>query len=239
MTTAPTLTRPTSTRPTPTRPAAAPPADACVHDALTLRTLEESLRSALDQEHRARLADGLAVVAADGPRALDRRFPAAGRDHGRGPLPGWAGWTVEDAVRTLLLRALTRYGTTGAALAAEAAERYAHGDAAERRGVLRALPFLPVGDHAVHLVDDAVRTNDNRLIAAALGPYARAHLDQYRWRQAVLKCLFTGIPLARVSGLNERRDAELARMARAFATERRAAGRPVPADLWVVATLDH
>ncbi|WP_218783357.1 EboA domain-containing protein, partial [Streptomyces sp. BR123] len=215
-------------------PARSAPADACVHDALTLRTLEESLRSALDQEHRPRLAAGLAAVAADGPRALDRRFPAAGRDHGRGPLPGWAGWTVEDAVRTLLLRALTRYGTTGAALAAEAADRYAQGDAAERRGVLRALPFLPVGDRAVHLTDDAVRTNDNRLIAAALGPYARAHLDQYRWRQAVLKCLFTGIPLARVSGLNERRDAELARMARAFATERRAAGRPVPADLWVL-----
>ncbi|MEU6862116.1 EboA domain-containing protein [Streptomyces sp. NPDC046876] len=237
---APTLARPAAAAavlPDPAPPLAA--ADTCVHDALTLRTLQESLRSALDQEHRTRLAADTAAVAAEGPRALDRRFPAAGRDHGRGPLPGWAGWSVEDAVRTLLLRALTRYGTTGPALADEVALRYAHGDAAERRGVLRALPFLPLGARAVHLTDDAVRTNDNRLIAAALGPYARAHLDQYRWRQAVLKCLFTGIPLARVSGLNERRDAELARMARGFATERRAAGRPVPADLWVVAALDH
>lgn len=105
--------------------------------------------------------------------------------------------------------------------------------------MLRALPFLPLGARAVHLTDDAVRTNDNRLIAAALGPYARAHLDQYRWRQAVLKCLFTGIPLAKVAGLHERRDAELARMAHGFAAERRAADRTVPADLWAVATLDH
>ncbi|MEU3726830.1 EboA domain-containing protein [Streptomyces sp. NPDC031705] len=215
--------------------AAAASADGAVHDALTLRTLRESLRSVLDQEHRLRLTDAVDAVAAEGPAALDRRFPAAGREYGRGSLPGWADWAVEDAVRTVLLLALTRYGTTGAALAGEAAERYAHGDAAERRGVLRALPFLPVGDRAVHLTDDAVRTNDNRLIAAALGPYARAHLDQYRWRQAVLKCLFTGIPLAKVAGLNERRDAELARMAHGFAAERRAADRAVPADLWSLA----
>ncbi|MFD8981479.1 EboA domain-containing protein [Streptomyces sp. NPDC059564] len=231
------MTAPTLARPAPVAPATAP--DLAVHDALTLRTLEESLRSVLDQEHRARLTADTAAVAADGPAALDRRFPAAGRDYGRGPLPGWADWAVEDAVRTFLLLALTRYGTTGAALAREAGERYSHGDAAERRGVLRALPFLPLGARAVHLTDDAVRTNDNRLIAAALGPYARAHLDQYRWRQAVLKCLFTGIPLARVAGLHERRDAELARMAHGFAAERRAAGRTVPADLWAVATLDH
>lgn len=231
------MTAPTLAPPAPVAPATAP--DLAVHDALTLRTLEESLRSVLDQEHRARLTADTAAVAADGPAALDRRFPAAGRDYGRGPLPGWADWAVEDAVRTVLLLALTRYGTTGAALAREAGERYVRGDAAERRGVLRALPFLPLGARAVHLTDDAVRTNDNRLIAAALGPYARAHLDQYRWRQAVLKCLFTGIPLAKVAGLHERRDAELARMAHGFAAERRAADRTVPADLWAVATLDH
>ncbi|MFE3763387.1 EboA domain-containing protein [Streptomyces sp. NPDC059104] len=232
------MTAPTLAPPVPVAPATTA-ADHAVHDALTLRTLEESLRSVLDQEHRAALVADTAAVAAEGPAALDRRFPAAGRDYGRGPLPGWADWAVEDAVRAVLLLALTRYGTSGAALAREAGERYAHGDAAERRGVLRALPFLPLGDRAVHLTDDAVRTNDNRLIAAALGPYARAHLDQYRWRQAVLKCLFTGIPLARVAGLHERRDAELARMAHGFAAERRAADRPVPADLWTVATLDH
>lgn len=205
-----------------------------VHDALTLRTLKESLLSVLTQDQRARLAQDTAAVAAAGPAALDSRFPAAGRYYGRGPLPGWADWSVEDAVRAVLLIRLPLHG---AELAAEAAARYDGGDAAERRGVLRALPFLPVGDAALALTDDALRTNDNRLIAAALGPYARAHLDQYRWRQAVLKCLFTGIPLHKVAGIDERRDVELARMAQGFAIERRAAGRPVPADLWLVATL--
>jgi hypothetical protein len=39
------------------------------------------------------------------------------------------------------------------------------------------------------------------------------------------------VPLARVIGLDERRSPELARMARDYAAERRAAGRTVPDDL--------
>ncbi|MYV56834.1 EboA domain-containing protein [Streptomyces sp. SID3212] len=212
--------------------AAAPTvAPAAVCDALVLRTLKECLASGLGHESRTRLAADLAAVGAQGPGALDSRFPAAGRVYGRGPLPGWSGWSTEDAVRTVLLAQLPLEGKD---LADEAARHYHHGDAAERRGVLRALAFLPVGAYGLELTDDALRTNDDRLIAAALGPYAKVHLDQYRWRQAVLKCLFTGIPLAKVAGLHERRDAELARMAAGFAAERRAAGRPIPADLWLV-----
>lgn len=79
------MTAPTLAPPAPVAPATAP--DLAVHDALTLRTLEESLRSVLDQEHRARLTADTAAVAADGPAALDRRFPAAGRDYGRAPCP--------------------------------------------------------------------------------------------------------------------------------------------------------
>ena len=57
------------------------------------------------------------------------------------------------------------------------------------------------------------------------------------WRQGVLKCLFTGVPLAAVDGLDRRADAELARMVAGYAAERRAAGRPVPAD--VAALMTH
>ncbi|MFC7108458.1 EboA domain-containing protein [Nonomuraea rubra] len=90
-------------------------------------------------------------------------------------------------------------------------------------------PLLPVGTGAVPLLRDAIRTNDARLLAAALGPYA-AHLDQAAWRQAVLKCVFMGVPLAEVDRLDERADAELAAMLAAFAEEREAAGRPMPGD---------
>ncbi|MEU8887937.1 EboA domain-containing protein [Streptomyces sp. NPDC048442] len=112
---------------------------------------------------------------------------------------------------------------------------YTRGTAAERRAVLLALPHL---EHArdgsgLPLVEDALRTNDTRLVAAALGPYAATHLDPHAWRHAVLKCLFTEVPVDTVHALAHRArgDTELARMLTDYAAERTAAGRPVPADL--------
>ncbi|MFE7619820.1 EboA domain-containing protein [Streptomyces sp. NPDC057496] len=107
---------------------------------------------------------------------------------------------------------------------------YEQGTAAERRAVLLTLHRLDLGPTALPLVEDALRTNDTRLIAAAVGPYAATHLDPHNWRHAVLKCLFTGVPVDAVDGLarRSRGDAELARMLGDFAAEREAAGRGVP-----------
>jgi hypothetical protein len=176
------------------------------------------------------------------PERVRSLFPAVGRRCGRAPLDpadplGLLHGTVDDAARLVLLVALP---LSGDALAAEVSALYRHGDAAERRGVLRALHQLDaphrgdgVGDRLVPVLEDALRTNDLRLVAAALGPYGR-HLDANAWRQAVLKCVFVGVPLAAVHGLDERADGELARMLVAFAHERVAAGRDVPADVWGV-----
>ncbi|MBQ1030584.1 EboA domain-containing protein [Micromonospora parva] len=157
------------------------------------------------------------------PTAITRLFPAVGRRCGRAALPDAPGWTADDAARVLLLTSLPGEH-------AEYAERlYQHGDAAERRAVLRALSLLPIGAAGVPLLHDAIRTNDTRLVAAALGPYAR-HLDPAAWRQAVLKCVFSGVPLAAVADLDTRADGELAAMLAALAAERHAAGRDLPAD---------
>ncbi|MBC2907343.1 EboA domain-containing protein [Streptomyces cupreus] len=151
------------------------------------------------------------------------RFAAAGRH---------CGHDNADAVRTLLLVEARAGLDTLTRL-------YQHGSAAERRAVLRALPALVEGPHAVHLVEDALRTSDTRLVRAAVGPYAAAHLDPHAWRHAVLKCLFTGVPLDAVARLAQRAagDGELARMLTDYAAERTAAGRDVPDDLGRVLTL--
>ncbi|MGW0434397.1 EboA domain-containing protein [Micromonospora sp. NPDC003197] len=169
------------------------------------------------------LAEALRRVAAE-PAALPRIFAAAGRNCGRGQLPDALGWTADDAARVLLLTALP-----ADAVAAQVETLYRYGDAAEKRAVLRALPMLPLDAEAVPLLHDAIRTNDTRLLTAALGPYAR-HLDDAAWRQAVLKCVFLGVPLSAVDALDERADAELAVMLAGLADERRAAGRSIPAD---------
>lgn len=189
----------------------------------------DDLRAALDltPEAAAWLEDSRRKIA-DDPARLAVLFPAAGRKVGRGALESLTGWTADDAARALLLDALPR------PRAAAVSRAYADGDNAEKRAVLRALPILGLGDEGLPLVRDALRTNDTRLVAAAMGPYAAAHLDDEGWRHGVLKCVFVGVPVAAVAGLADRADAELARMLTDFAKEREAAGRVVPDDVHLV-----
>ncbi|XVV15787.1 EboA domain-containing protein [Actinoplanes sp. CA-131856] len=159
------------------------------------------------------------------PGAVASLFPAAGRKYGREPLAG--GWATDEAARALLLAAVPPE---------QVGDIYRYGDTAEKLAVLKALPLLPIGPSAVPLLEDALRTNDTRLVAAALGPYSD-HLDQEAWRQAVLKCVFMGVPLAKIHRLSERADTRLGAMLRAFALERHAAGRDMPPD--ALALLDQ
>ncbi|MEU6178929.1 EboA domain-containing protein [Streptomyces coeruleorubidus] len=159
-----------------------------------------------------------------------------------GPISAWelrlaeagrrCGAAYADAARVLILDA-ARAGT-------DALTRvYFQGTADERRAVLHALPHLVSGPGALPLVEDALRTNDTRLLTAAVGPYAARHLAPHDWRHAVLKCLFTGVPVDRVADLPRRArgDGELARMLGDYAAERTAAGRTVPEDLYRVLDL--
>ncbi|MER7398830.1 EboA domain-containing protein [Streptomyces sp. NPDC000151] len=177
----------------------------------------------------------------------ETRFAAAGRHCVRREPPHHADPEAAEAARVLILCAARADGATVTRL-------YEHGTAAERRAVLLALPHLPAppprtdgttstadststtgtdDPYGLPLIEDALRTNDTRLVAAAVGPYAARHLDAHAWRHAVLKCLFTGVPVDAVAALAERSrgDAELARMLDDYARERTSAGRPVPDDL--------
>ncbi|MCX4733324.1 EboA domain-containing protein [Streptomyces sp. NBC_01363] len=159
--------------------------------------------------------------------ALAALFPAAGRACGTGRPAVPAGWTAADAARVFLLLAVPL--DEGRRLAGTLT-CYRYGDAAERRSVLRALPLLGLGPDAVELTEDALRSHDHRLVEAAVGPYAQAHLGAPLWRHAVLTCLFTGVPLTAVAGLRSSCDATLLTMLEDLVRERRAAGRPVPPD---------
>ncbi|MCX4735968.1 EboA domain-containing protein [Streptomyces sp. NBC_01363] len=176
--------------------------------------LDEALAEA---EHSATHQDAEQPGGPYAAPSWELRYAAAGRH---------CGLEHADSVRALLLiearaalPALTRL--------------YEQGTAAERRAVLLTLHRLDLGPTALPVVEDALRTNDTRLIAAAVGPYAATHLDPHSWRHAILKCLFTGVPVDAVDGLARRArgDAELARMLGDFAAERIAASRSVPADL--------
>src|SRR5262249_36273451 len=64
---------------------------------------------------------GVLSRVADEPTAIAGLFPAVSRHCGRGPLPGLAGWTTDDAARVLLLAALP---VRGEELAAEVRQLY-------------------------------------------------------------------------------------------------------------------
>ncbi|MEU4097380.1 EboA domain-containing protein [Streptomyces sp. NPDC026673] len=186
--------------------------------------LAEAQAEAQADAARSGAMDNATPTTTASPPPWELRFAAAGRHCGQ---------DHADAARVLLLREARADAGTLTRL-------YRQGTAAERRAVLLALPYLAPGPaDGLPLVEDALRTNDTRLVAAAVGPYAAEHLDPHSWRHALLKCLFTGVPVDAAARLEHRArgDAELARMLGDYAAERTAAGRAVPADLHRVLAL--
>ncbi|MDQ8706312.1 EboA domain-containing protein [Streptomyces sp. LHD-70] len=193
-----------------------------------------ALRAALDDPARAWFDKALEQATAHAKSSTGK--PSDASADPQGPPPLWelrfaeagrrCGAAHADAARLLLLQAAQSDLATVTRL-------YQQGTADERRAVLLSLPHLVQGPQALPLTEDALRTNDPRLVAAAVGPYAGEHLDRHAWRHAILKCLFIGVPVATVARLRVRArgDAELARMLGDYAAERSAAGRPVPDDL--------
>jgi uncharacterized protein (DUF2267 family) len=186
------------------------------------------------------ITEGVAAVTAE-PARIAELFPAAGRAVGREPVDpdgdplGLVHGTLDDRAREELVAALL------AALPPEDAARelgdlYRYGDDAERRGVVRGLSAAdpdaePIVNAGLDLVADALRTNDPRLVAAALGPFGARHLHQHACLHGVLKVLFMGIPLEAIADVDRRRDDELTRMAAGLVAERRAASRDISDDM--------
>lgn len=205
--------------------------------------IDSRLSAVLDADASGWLGDARVAVA-ESPATIRARFPAVSRKVGRGPLdpatdpddPFVA--TVDDGARALLIASLP-----AADRPVELPELYRHGDTREKRGALRSLDLLaaepggldgPMRPVARDLVDDAMRTNDTRLVAAALGTAGVAVLDDEALAQAVLKCVFVGVDIDRIPGLHDRITPELSRMMADFVHERIAAGRDVPAQVWPV-----
>lgn len=112
-------------------------------------------------------------------------------------------------------------------------ELFRTGDNAEREAALKALALLPEPGRFLDVAFDACRSSVQTTVEAIT--LDNAYPDQYfppeAFRGMALKALHLGLPLARVHRLAAHVDAELARMAEAYASERRAAGRAIAADI--------
>jgi len=174
--------------------------------------------------------DWVLSVPADDRIALLAAFSGAARKVGKegAEVPERGTWGADEIARAALL-------VRGVA-SVSPEELYDRGDNRERQAVLRALPLLAEPERFLPLAIEACRTNVLTIFEAMAceNPYPAAHFPEPNWNQMVLKAAFNGIGLARITGLASRSNDELARMASDFAAERRAAGRPVPADLALV-----
>lgn len=151
------------------------------------------------------------------------------------PALSMARWSVDDAVRAALVLAAVdgvREADRGFALAIAC---YENGDAREQQSWLRAIALLPDPARFLPAAIDACRTSIVPLFEsiACDNPYPARHFPERNFNQMVLKALFNSIAIERISGLASRFNEELSRMADDYVSEREAAGRTVPVDIWL------
>ncbi len=150
-------------------------------------------------------------------------------------LAGWnpERWTVLEAARARLVLARPDLGAPSAVAALE--QCFTHADIGELCALYKAIVLLPGPERFVWRMGEGCRSSMRAVFEAVAcdSPYPFRHFDALAWRQMVIKALFVEAPLWRVYGLDQRLDAELARMALDLAEERRSAGRPVQPELWL------
>ncbi len=142
-------------------------------------------------------------------------------------------WSLLDAARAVLVLSRRDVAEPGVVEALEECFRYA--DVGELVALYRVLALLPDAKRFAWRAGEGCRSSMRVVFEAAAcdTPLPFRVFDDVAWRQLVIKALFIEAPLWRVYGLDQRIDAELARMALDLADERRSAGRSVNPELWL------
>ena len=140
-------------------------------------------------------------------------------------------WTYADVARLWLLAR----GLGGVALPEQAGwllGLFEAGEIGEQVSILRTLSALPEPARFVETGEQACRHNSLDVFEAivAENPFLSECFPALSFNQAVMKAIFMQVSLRRIEQLEQRVTAELSRMAAGYASERRAAGRPVPED---------
>lgn len=142
---------------------------------------------------------------------------------------------VSDLARTyLLLQSMPPLSETDRVSLMH--ELFRRGDNTERETVLKILPLLPKPQCFLEIALDACRSSVKTTVESITCDnfYPGRYFPADAFRGMVLKALHLGLPLARIHDLAQRIDSEMVRMAADYASELRAADRPVSADIVLI-----
>ncbi|BFM21726.1 EboA domain-containing protein [Gilvimarinus japonicus] len=155
--------------------------------------------------------------------------------------PGWRAqnWNLLELLRVALICAREDVGE--ASFAEDFESLFVYADEGETCALYRALALLPAAERFVWRAGEGCRSNMLSVFSAIAldNPYPVKHFDDTGWNQLVIKTLFLELPLHRIIGLDERRSAELTRIALDLADERESAGRTIAHDLWLCLDSSH
>ncbi len=142
-------------------------------------------------------------------------------------------WGVSDATRLVLLLSVVQRLPEQAKTLVQA--YYQMGDESERIALIRGLIFFAPADYLTTIALDTGRTNSLELLSALSldNPYPASFYSEQAFNQMVLKCLFLGLAIERVVGLEQRANPDLTRMCENYVVERENAHRSVPTDIWL------
>lgn len=206
------------------------------------------LTSRLDPVAAGWLTEKLSAVSAGDQKSLFLSFGLTARKTGKEDLhlspteladaarvrPGWNPrlWTIDQAARVLFT--LKFPAPEAKQYVATLDQLFAAGEVHELVALYQGLPLYPHQSLFQLRCAEGQRTNIPAVFKAIAhyNPFPSEQLNDDQWNQLVLKCLFIGVPLDPIVGLDQRANAKLAQMLTDFAHERQAAKRPVSPELW-------
>lgn len=148
--------------------------------------------------------------------------------------PDWnpAGWSIDEAARSLFV--LSYPSADPKAYLGILDKIFETADVGESVALYQTLPLFPHQASFVDRASEGTRTNMTSVFEAVAhrNPFPAEYFEENAWNQMVLKCCFVGAHLHPIFGLEDRANANLARMLVDYAHERWAASRIVTPELW-------
>jgi hypothetical protein len=140
-------------------------------------------------------------------------------------------WSSDQAARIALLLATWRGDEAGFAMLIDGVCETA--DLGELVACIKGFAVFPAPERLYTRGREAIRSSVQPVFEAIAcdNPYPADYLEDAAYNQMAVKGIFNDVPIERIVGLDERRNAALVSMLRDFVSERHAAGRTVPASV--------